>query len=280
MKYIEIKSPAKINIGLNILNKRTDGFHNLQTIFYPLYDLYDLIKIEKCDHFYFESDHEKIRDEDSNLIIKAVKLLEKVSQKRFLVRIEIEKKIPLGAGLGGGSSNAAATLISLNEMFKLGIKHDQMIDLALELGSDVPFFIKSKPAIGFSRGENLQQIDFDIEKPILIINPGIHISTREAFPNLELKKPSLDYNKINIEQLSNYNFLKENLTNDFENYVFSRYPEIKSIKSIMYEFGAKYSLMSGSGSTVYGIFEKETDAERVIDELPGGYFKIIVNSNL
>lgn len=277
MKYIEIKSPAKINIGLNILNKRPDGYHNLQTIFYPLFSLYDLIKIEKCDHFYFESNNDELKDDNSNLIIKAVKLLEKNFQKSFQVRIELEKNIPMGAGLGGGSSNAATVLVSLNEMFRLGIKHDQMIDLALELGSDVPFFIKSKPAIGFSRGENLKQIDLDIEKPILIVNPGIHISTKEAFSNLKLKEPELDYSQINVSDLSKFAYLKDNLKNDFEEFVFNKYREIGDIKSNMYRRDALFSLMSGSGSTVYGIFENEVDAQKVQSELPDSYLKCIVN---
>ncbi|MGD8779906.1 MAG: 4-(cytidine 5'-diphospho)-2-C-methyl-D-erythritol kinase [Ignavibacteria bacterium] len=279
MNYIEIKSPAKINIGLNILNKRHDGFHNLQTIFYPLYDLYDLIKIKKSDHFYFESNNEILTNDESNLIIKAVKLLEKTTQRSFNVEIELIKNIPMGAGLGGGSSNAATVLVSLNEMFKLGIQYDQMIDLALELGSDVPFFIKSKPSIGFSRGETLKQIDLDIVKPILIVNPGIHISTKEAFASVEIKQPKLDFNQISVSDLSDYNYLKKNLTNDFEEFVFSKYPEIGSIKSTMYEMGAKYSLMSGSGSTVYGIFEKVSNAKTALDHFPADYLKLVVNNN-
>lgn len=278
MKYIEIKSPAKINIGLNILNKRTDGFHNLQTIFYPLYDLYDLIKIEKGDHFYFESDNSELIDDDSNLIIRAVRLLEKYYHKTFDVRIELQKNIPMGAGLGGGSSNAAAVLISLNEMYRLGIKYDQLIDFALELGSDVPFFIKSKPAIGFSRGENLKQIDFEINKPILIINPGIHISTKEAFSNVKLKAPKFDFNQIDINSLKDLNYIKEICTNDFEEYVFSNYSKVSKIKTIMYELGALFSLMSGSGSTVYGIFDNTELAKKAKDEFPEDYIKIINHS--
>lgn len=275
MKYIEIKAPAKINFGLNIVSKRSDGFHNLETIFYPINDLFDVIKIDKSEHFLFTCDNPELENDKNNLILKAVKLLEKIYSKNFAVNIHLEKKIPIGAGLGGGSSDAAAVLISLNEMFKLGIKHEQMINLALELGSDVPFFIKAKPSIGTSRGEILKQIDLELEYPILIINPGIHISTKEAFQNITPKPSAYNYLSNGINKLDDWSMIKENIINDFEEYVFKKYPEVKYIKEKMYEYGSLFSLMSGSGSTVFGIFDTIEKAELAYELFPGNYLKVI-----
>ena len=201
--------------------------------------------------------------------------MEKIYSKSFAVNIHLEKNIPIGAGLGGGSSDAAAVLISLNEMFQLGIKHDQMIDYALQLGSDVPFFIKAKPAIGTSRGEILKQIDFDINYPILIVNPEIHISTKEAFQNITPKTSSYNYFSSEINELKNWDLIREKVTNDFEKFVLEKYSEVKNIKEMMYENGALFSLMSGSGSTVYGIFENIEKAEITLNKFPNNYLKFI-----
>lgn len=239
--------------------------------------MFDVIKIEKSEHFIFTCDNKELENDNNNLILKAVKLLEKIYSKSFIVNIHLEKNIPIGAGLGGGSSDAAAVLISLNEMFQLGIKHDQMIDYALQLGSDVPFFIKAKPAIGTSRGEVLKQIDFEINYPILIVNPGIHISTKEAFQNIIPKTSLYNYFSNEINELKNWDLIQEKITNDFENFVFENYPEIKNIKEMMYKNGALFSLMSGSGSTVYGVFENYNAAKKTSDKFSSNYLKIISN---
>ncbi len=229
MKYIEIKSPAKINIGLDILSKRADGFHNLQTLFYPLNELYDVIKIEKSNKFSFTSSLSSIND-NSNLIVKTKTLLEKKFSRKFDVSIHLEKKIPIGAGLGGGSSNSASVMLSLNDMFNLGMTKEIMIKYALELGSDIPFFIKAKPAIGESRGEILTEVDLEINKPILIVNPRIHISTKEAFANILPTENEIDYKLIPQEKLKDYKSFKELFKNDFEDYVFINYNEVADIK--------------------------------------------------
>ncbi|MGE5497839.1 MAG: 4-(cytidine 5'-diphospho)-2-C-methyl-D-erythritol kinase, partial [Syntrophothermus sp.] len=169
MDYLEIKAPAKINFGLNVTSRRNDGYHNIETVFYPLYDLYDVLTFSPCSRFLFESE-DKTMLTDDNLIIKAKNLLEKHTGKSLNVRINLEKNIPAGAGMGGGSSDAAATLISLNEMFSLNISEKILLEMALGLGSDVPFFIKPRPAYAESRGEKITYIDFDIPLPLLIVN--------------------------------------------------------------------------------------------------------------
>ncbi len=272
MKYIEIKAPAKINIGLSVLSKRADGYHNLSTFFYPINDLFDLLTFEPADSFIFACDSSSIPKDENNLIVKAKNILETTSGKRIDVKITLKKVIPIQAGLGGGSSDAAATLISLNEMFQLGFQHSQLINLSLQLGSDVPFFIKSKPAIGTSRGEILEYIDLEIPEPILIINPGISISTKEAFNNYFPDKNKGDFRSLIKNSGLEYSAMRVSIKNDFEKYIFEKFPKIGRIKDLLYEYGALFSLMSGSGSTVYGIFPNTDAAESAMNKFPKDYF--------
>jgi len=277
MKYIEIKAPAKINIGLNILEKRKDGFHNLSTLFYPIVDLYDLLTFELADKFDFKCNTNTVPNDDSNLVVKAINLLEKISGRKINVKISLEKNIPSQAGLGGGSSDAAATLISLNEMFQLKLDHKKLNELALQLGSDVPFFIKSKPAIGTSRGEILEFVDLDITEPILIINPGINISTKEAFQNIVPKYSRIDFHSLIKSEKLNYSLVRSEVKNDFEEFVFSKYPEIENIKLKLYQDGALFALMSGSGSSVYGIFPDLNSAETAKQHYHKNHFCLLSN---
>jgi len=277
MKYIEIKAPAKINIGLNILEKRKDEFHNLSTLFYPIVDLYDLLTFEMSDQFDFKCNTTTVPNDDSNLVVKAKNLLENISGKKINVKIILEKNIPSQAGLGGGSSDAAATLISLNEMFQLGLDYKKLNELALQLGSDVPFFIKSKPAIGTSRGEILEYVDFEIFEPILIINPGINISTKEAFQNISVNNLNFDFHSLIENEKLNYELVRSRVKNDFEKFVFRKYPEIENIKLKLYHDGASFALMSGSGSSIYGIFPDLKSAETVKQYYHGNYFCFLSN---
>ncbi|MEW6006058.1 MAG: 4-(cytidine 5'-diphospho)-2-C-methyl-D-erythritol kinase [Stygiobacter sp.] len=275
MRYIEIKAPAKINIGLKVISKRRDGYHNLSTLFYPINDLYDVLKFELAENFSFQCDNPNIPNDDNNLVVKAKNILEKESKKRLNVKIELLKNIPSEAGLGGGSSDAAATLISLNELYSLNFRYEKLLELALDLGSDVPFFIKAKPAIGKSRGEILEQIDFEINKPILIVNPKIKISTKEAFSFVKSSNQEIEFNNFLTNHKNDFNSYKNIFENDFENYVFEKYPEIKIIKEKMYKNGALFSSMSGTGSTVYGIFPDVQKIKGLLEELPKNYFTFI-----
>lgn len=277
MKYIEIKAPAKINIGLNILEKRKDNFHNLSTLFYPIVDLYDLLTFEISDQFDFKCNTTTVPNDDSNLVVKAKNLLEKISGKKINVKINLEKYIPSQAGLGGGSSDAAATLISLNEMFQLGLDYDKLKEIALQLGSDVPFFIQSKPAIGTSRGEILEYIDLEITEPILIINPGINISTKEVFQNISVNNLNFDFHSLFEKEKLSYDVVRSKVKNDFEKFVFGKYPEIEKIKSQLYNDGALFALMSGSGSSVYGIFPNLNSAATAKKHYHKNYFSFLSN---
>ena len=259
MNKLIIKSCAKINLGLNIIRKRNDGFHDIETIFYPI-NLFDELTFEKSDSFQFISNNKALDSDSDNLIYKAKKVLESITEKKINAKVSLKKNISIGAGLGGGSSNCAVTLLSLNELLQLNINENDLRKIALQLGSDVPFFLNPKPSFASSRGEILKEIDFKIDSPVLIVNPGIHVSTKWAFENLKLKEKKFSLEDI-IEKHEFHNqVFKDKISNDFEELVFNKYPKIKNIKNKMYELGALFSLMTGTGSTVFGIFDNIENA--------------------
>lgn len=276
MIFTQIKAPAKINLGLRVISKRSDGYHNIETIFYPLLDLFDTLEFHKSiDNTFTCSDHELLKIGENNLVLRSKRLLEKVCGRKLNVDIHLIKRIPYGSGLGGGSSDAAATLLSLNELFELNITPDYLAHLALEVGSDVPYFLKPKVFIGRSRGELLSEIDARINKPLLIINPGILVSTKDVFEHVKTTETYLEKISIELKQENFVNYVAANAVNDFENYVFNKYPEIKAIKKKMYSSGAAYAQMSGTGSTVFGIFESVKVAENAFNQFPEEYFRFI-----
>jgi 4-diphosphocytidyl-2-C-methyl-D-erythritol kinase len=270
MKLI-INSLSKINFGLFITEKRSDGFHNIETIFYPL-RLSDEIIIRECDHLLIECSVAELNsDPTNNLIYKAVKLLEQKTGKPLNCRITLNKNIPLGAGLGGGSSNAASVLLGLNDLFNLGYSKVELSEFGLQLGSDVPFFIHPYPSFASGRGEKLSEIDLKLEGFIVVVNPGIHVSTAEAYKNCKPSKPGFNLLELNGRIINNYNELRGVIVNTFETTVFETHPQISELKESMLRGGASFSLMSGSGSTVFGIFETEESAEVFINSLPPEY---------
>ncbi len=274
MNQLKVISPAKINIGLNIIRKRDDCYHDLETIFYPL-KIHDEITFTRSDKFSFRSNDENLNKEKSNLIIKAKDELEKYSGTQINVEIVLNKNIPIGAGLGGGSSNAAATLLALNKMYELNIEAEILSDIALQLGSDVPYFLNPVPSFAESRGEILFPLNLRIDKPILIVNPGIHISTRWAFGLIKPHSPEISLKTFVKSGIIEFNELQRIAVNDFENIVFSEYPDIKFIKDKMIEAESLFSMMTGTGSTVFGIFENKKAAIKAAQILPDNYFKFI-----
>lgn len=264
MKKIIIKSNSKINFGLFVTEKRADNFHNIETIFYPI-DFYDELTFEPSEKFYFSSNDTNLNNDTNNLIVRTKELLEKETNKQLNVSIHLDKNIPIGSGLGGGSSNAAVTLLSLNEMFNLNLSKEKLAELALQLGSDVPFFLNPFPSYAQSRGEKLKIINITLPYSILIINPGINVSTKWAYQNIKPKQPEFNLEKLSNENILDVEFLRKNIKNDFENVVFPNYPLIKNIKIEVYEIGADFSLMSGSGSTLFALFkniDKALEAEK------------------
>lgn len=258
---------CKINIGLQVLGKREDGFHEIETFFYPV-ALYDALEIISSATLEFTTTGLPVDGSlADNLCVKAYHLLKKDFPQLPFVKIHLHKAIPMGAGLGGGSADAAFMLHLLNNKFNLNLTTPQLINYALQLGSDCPFFIINKPCIAKGRGERLKEIEVDISKyKIVLVNPGIHVNTGWAFSQL-LKQ---SYNeKIylrtgkSIKQIIQQPIIswKDELLNDFELPVFNAHPQIKVIKEKLYKMGALYAAMSGSGSTVYGIFNTNIDTK-------------------
>jgi len=248
---------CKINLGLNIVNKRSDGYHDIETVFFPVH-LRDALEVIERDKFEFSTGGFSIEGEpEKNLCTKAYDLLKKGFPQLPTVQMHLHKAIPMGAGLGGGSADGAFALKLLNKKFELKLSEKQLINYSLELGSDCPFFILNKPCFATGRGEILEQTGLDLsEFKIIIVHPAIHISTAWAFANIKSLKPVRSIKQIIQQPISTW---KDELLNDFENPVFTKYPEIKSIKDKLYDAGATYASMSGSGSAVYGIFNsKET----------------------
>jgi len=278
MNEIAIKAPAKINIGLNIINKREDGYHNLETLFYPI-NLYDNIIIKPADSLKFNTDSDFLASENDNIVLKAVRLLERESGEKINVEIRLEKNIPVGAGLGGGSSDGAAVLKALNKAYSLNLSEDRLISLALELGSDVPFFIRSTPSLASSRGEILTPVNFSISSPVLIVNPGIHISTKWAFQNILPGKWHTGLFDL-LKENGDIKSLKSGILNDFETICLQHYPELKNIKDKLYFYGADFALMSGSGSSFFGIFPSSEQAQTALEYFSQlNYFTFIHREN-
>jgi 4-diphosphocytidyl-2-C-methyl-D-erythritol kinase len=269
---------CKINIGLNITGKRADGFHNLETVFYPIgiKDALEIIptKEEQYKDVIFTSSGNvlDIRDED-NLCVKAYRLLKKDYPQIPSIHIHLHKNIPMGAGMGGGSADASAVLVMLNTKFDLQISTKKLMEYALMLGSDCPFFIINKTCLAKGRGEILTALSLDLSAyQLLVVNPGIHINTAMAFSKLDSATFSNEsvLEKNITKPISEW---KNNISNDFEKPVFELHPPIEVIKNRLYENGAIYSAMSGSGSSVFGIFAKDTIPQI---KFPAHYFCQVV----
>ena len=254
---------CKINLGLHILNKREDGFHNLETIFYPLplKDALEVIRNEEqhADEVVFRNSGNLVEaDTQNNLCIKAYDLLKKDFPTLPSIQMHLHKTIPMGAGLGGGSSDGAFTLKLLNEKFQLGLSTQQLINYALQLGSDCPFFIINQPVFATGRGELMETVELELSAyQFAIINPGIHINTGWAFEQLKIRsdhEAGADLKSIIQQPVSTW---KNQLINEFEEPVCKQYPEIATIKQQLYNAGAVYASMTGSGSTMFGIFSKD-----------------------
>ena len=244
---------AKINIGLNVIRKRDDGYHELSSVFYPILDVYDVLEILLSDKFTFFSSGIEIPGED-NICEKAWKLL----YDDFGigdVKIHLHKLIPVGSGLGGGSADASFTLKVLNELFEMNLSNAQLEKYALQLGADCPFFIDNIPKYVQGIGEKMTAFDLDLsDYEIRLINPEIHISTKDAYSEVVPKIPEITIEesiKLPIKEWRN------KLKNDFEKSVFEKHPQLKELKENLYNDGAIYASMSGSGSVLFGVFSKQ-----------------------
>ena len=249
--------PAKINLGLNILRKREDGYHDIDTCMVEI-PFTDILEITKSDSFEFLQTGIKINGAGgTNLCEKAYQLLQNECEIGP-VRIHLRKQIPVGAGLGGGSADATYTLLALNQLFQLQLPLDKLKQLASELGSDCPFFVEGLPQIAQGRGEILSTVELDLFNVFLVLlNPGIHVGTKEAYDGVSVSEDVIAIEEIVQKPIEQW---KELLKNDFETSVFKRHPEIELLKEALYQSGAIYAAMSGSGSSVFGLFTNEDAA--------------------
>lgn len=263
---------AKINIGLSITERRPDGYHNIESVFYPI-NLQDAVEIKTIEGEEPQGGYKlkvsgTILDgtPDDNLVVKAYQLLRKdfnfPAQK-----IHLYKHIPVGAGLGGGSSDAAAILKMLNEKFALGLTSEQMQNYAVQIGADCPFFINNTPVFATGIGNIFTPIELSLHgKTIILVKPDIFVSTRDAYALVKPSPAAIPLTEAIKQPISEW---KQIITNDFEKSVFAKYPEIAAIKDKLYDMGALYASMSGSGSAVYGIFDSPIE---YADEIFSGYF--------
>lgn len=249
---------CKINLGLHITHKRNDGYHDLETVFYPI-GIKDILEIIPAPNavqaINFSCSGLPIQgDPSENLCSKAYHLLKKDFPQVPPIQMHLHKQIPMGAGLGGGSADGAFALMLLNQLFQLAISEEQLIQYALALGSDCPFFIINQACLGKGRGELLERIELDLSQyQFLVVNPGIHIGTGWAFSQITPRPLETTLKTLICQPIATW---KDSLSNDFEAAAMANYPEIAQIKKALYQAGAVYASMSGSGSTLYGIFEK------------------------
>lgn len=246
--------PAKINLGLHILFKREDGFHELETVMTPI-PFTDILEILPAKSFEFQQSGIPIPgDTSSNLCVKAYELMKNEYQIPPIF-IHLKKIIPMGGGLGGGSADAAYILTGINTLFNLNISDSKLEELASRLGSDCPFFVKNTTQVAKGRGEILSPIELDLKGYFLkIINIGLHVGTKEAYAGAQFSTSSKPVSEIVSQPISTW---KNELTNDFEKTVFAIYPELNQVKENLYSEDAIYAAMSGSGSTMFGIFKKK-----------------------
>jgi len=246
---------AKINLGLNILRKRADGYHDISTVFYPI-GLSEMLEITLNDKSEIEWVNTGLPidcEMEKNLVVKAYRMLDAQFNLPGVI-MQLHKTIPFGAGLGGGSADAAFALVALNEFFKLGLSKQELASFAANLGSDCAFFVYNQACVASGRGEILSPIDFSLKgKHLLLITPQVHVSTAMAYAGVTPSIPPILPEYIVQKDIQEW---KDYLVNDFEKSVFASFPELKYWRDKLYEEGALYAAMSGSGSSLFGIFDQ------------------------
>ena len=261
---------AKINLGLNIVEKRADGYHNLETVFYPI-NLQDALEVKRLENgnagYELHMSGTKIEgDAEKNLVVKAYKLI-RSKYDIPAVDIHLFKHIPTGAGLGGGSSDCAFMIKLLNEKFRLGMSIGEMEEYAAQLGADCAFFVQNAPVFASGIGNVFEPVEFSMAGHyIVVVKPDVFVSTRDAFSRIKPHHPEVSLKEVIKRPISEW---KGCMVNDFEGSVFALYPEIAAIKDRMYDLGAVYAAMSGSGSAVYGLFDRQIEN---VDEKFAGMF--------
>jgi 4-diphosphocytidyl-2-C-methyl-D-erythritol kinase len=250
---------AKINLGLNVVERRADGYHNLETVFYPV-PIADTLEVQVMDDAFLSPTDCDLKvtgiciegNEEDNLVVRAYRMLKRDYPHLPRVHTHLHKAIPTQAGMGGGSSDCAAMIVLLNKQFGLGLHDEQMEHYAARLGADCAFFIKSKPAYAEGIGEQLFPIHLNLQGwHLLVVRPDIPVSTKEAFALVTPRRPAVNCRSVVEQPVEQW---RETLVNDFEQSVFTQYPAIGHIKQELYDMGAAYAAMSGSGSALFALF--------------------------
>ena len=279
MKKLSLKAFAKINIGLNIISKRADGYHEIETIF-QLIDLYDTIIISKRNdaEIVLNSNNIKIPMNQDNICYEAASLLRDLTGISEGINVTINKRIPIGAGLGGGSSDAASVLKGLIKIWGLSLDEVSLMNIAKQIGADVPFFLKGGTAFATGIGEKLTPIELSGEYYCVLVNPNIEISTKWAYKNynfsLTKTKKIIKLSQILQKNISLFD-LRNYIKNDFEEVVFREFPVLGEVKNKLYQSGAFFTSMSGSGSTIFGLFKDILKANDAIGIFPKSYQTIL-----
>ena len=262
-----LKANCKINIGLDILRRRDDGFHELETVMIPVRGLYDELRIERTEGVSVEFEQSGLVVDcplEKNICVKTYNLM----RERYGVgglSISLDKRVPFGAGLGGGSSDATAVIVAINELYDLSLSEEQLIDCASELGSDTAFFVRNSPQLCKGRGEVMSPVDINlVDYNLVLVKPQDGVSTGEAFSGVRPCVPPITLAERISQPIERW---QENIGNDFERHIFISHPKLAAIKASLIEQGAIYASMSGSGSTLYGIFPKDKKYRSPFDDL-------------
>lgn len=268
-----LRAYAKINLGLRILRKRPDLYHDIETVFHQI-NLYDELELVQSDEgIEFFTDSSDVPTDSRNLCVRAAQLLRDLSGSRIGVEIKLRKRIPIGSGLGGGSSNAAAVLKGLVRIWDLDINKEELVLLAGTLGADVPFFIEGGSAYATGRGEKLEAMEMEVPFTILVISPSVQVSTAWAYTHCTPRANSKEeiLRDVLLKNLNDPGALTSRIQNDFETVVFPSFPEVEETKRALERGGADFALMSGSGSSVFGFFHDAKRAEKLREDLSSSY---------
>ncbi|UCE42442.1 MAG: 4-(cytidine 5'-diphospho)-2-C-methyl-D-erythritol kinase [Candidatus Aminicenantes bacterium] len=274
---MRIKSFAKINLGIEVLGKRDDGYHEIRTLFQSV-DLFDLLDFFPCtqDEIILIGDDDSILWDESNLVNQAATLLKERHAIKKGMEIHVKKNIPAGKGLGGGSSNAAMTLLALNKMWQINLEKNALKDLGAQIGADVPFFFEGGLCLGQGKGDILFQQEDPSPLLCLLVFPSVSVSTESAYERFRASLTSQSKESKIIKFLNSHDL--GFLENDLEEIVFRTYPQIKAIKSLIQEQGSELTLMSGSGSAVFGLFDQRNKAMNALRVLSNEYTAVLTTT--
>ena len=247
---------CKINLGLDILRRREDGFHDLETVMIPVLGLYDVVEVERVEgESIFEQDGLLVDcNAEDNLCMKALRLMQRLYGVGA-ARIRLEKRVPFGAGLGGGSSDATAVILAINELYNLGLSEERLVEIAAMIGSDTAFFVRNTPQLCTGRGEKMEPIALPLSgKYLVVAKPAEGVSTKEAYAGVKPAIPQVRLTEALQRPIGEWQGV---VKNDFEDHILAAHPAIAELKQAMLDAGAIYASMSGSGSAVFGIFDEE-----------------------